>query len=336
MTLPTTSPELSPEPSSKPAPKPLPNVWGWFAVAGLAWGAGFVYNVYMGGEAHWLRGLYQNKVAIAANIPEPKLIIAGGSGAHYTVNSEVLEKAIGQPVVNLGTDGPIGLDVILPSVLETVKPGDTVLLIPEYLILLDEDGYAEKSGMFGVAIGKPGMGGVPAKQLALETLQLGIPSLRWAVKSGTDLAEEGRFTGYYDGPLTSHGDPIETKLRTGKWWPLKIPSAASPHAIARIKQFKTEVEAQGGELILSIPWVYGDVADAKTMDSIRQTAESLSEIAPLLVEESTLNIQESPELFADTHYHLKPEGREVRAQQLASQLKLLAQKKSQQKSQKAI
>jgi hypothetical protein len=325
MTLPTTSPESLPEPSppssSRPSPKPLPNVWGWFAVAGLAWGAGFVYNVYMGGEAHWLRGLYQNKVAIAANIPEPKLIIAGGSGAHYTVNSEVLEKAIGQPVVNLGTDGPIGLDVILSSVLETVKPGDTVLLIPEYLILLDEDGYAEKSGMFGVAIGKPGIGGVPAKQLALETLQLGIPSLRWAIKSGTDLAQEGRFTGYYDGPLTPQGDPIETKLRTGEWWPLKIAGSTSPHAIARITQFKAEVEAQGGELILSIPWVYGDVADAKTMDSIRQTAASLSEIAPLLVEERTLNIQESPELFADTHYHLKPEGREVRAQQLASQLK---------------
>jgi hypothetical protein len=310
-----------PQSSPKLPPKLLfLNVWSWFAVAAIAWGAGFVYNVYMGGEAHWLRGLYQNKVAIASGITQPKLIVTGGSGAHYTLNSQVLEKALNQPVVNLGIDGPVGLDVILPSILETVKPGDTVLLIPEYLILIDEDGYGDKSGMFGVAIGKPGIGGVPAKQLALETLQLGIPSLRWAVKSGTDLAEEGRFTGYYDGPLTPHGDPIETKPRTGEWWPLKIANVASPHALKRIAQFKEEVEAKGGRLVLSLPWVYGDVADTETRKNIEQTAQSLSEIAPLLTDEQTLNIQQNSELFADTHYHLTPEGREIRSQQLASQL----------------
>ena len=322
MKLPESSSESPSKSASKSFPK-FPNVWGWFAVAGLAWSAGFIYNVYMGGEAHWLRGLYQNKVAIASQPTEPKLIVTGGSGAHYTINSASLEKALNMPVVNLGLDGPVGLDVILPSVLETVKPGDTVLLIPEYLILLDEDGYGEKSGMFGVAIGKPGIGGVPAKQLALETLQLGVPSLRWAIKSGTDLSEEGRFTGYYDGPLTPQGDPTETKPREGEWWPLKIQNPASPHAIARIAQFKKEVEAKGGTLILSVPWVYGDAADAKTLESIQRTAKLLGEIAPVLVDEKTLNIQNSPTLFADTHYHLKPEGREIRAQQLARQLKPL-------------
>ncbi len=322
----TKLPQSSPASPPNISPKSLLNVWSWFAVAGLAWGAGFVYNVYMGGEAHWLKGLYQNKVAIASQITEPKLIITGGSGAHYTLNSDVLEKALNQPVVNLGIDGPVGLDVILPSILETVKPGDTVLLIPEYLILLDEDGYGEKSGMFGVAIGKPGLGGVPAKQLALETLQLGIPSLRWTIKSGTDLAEEGRFTGYYDGPLTQHGDPTETKPRLGEWWPLTIPTPASDHAVERIAQFKKEVEAKGGKLILSIPWVYGDVADKETIESVQQTIKSLSDIAPLLVDERSLNIQDSPTLFADTHYHLKPEGREIRSQQLAQQLKPLLSK----------
>lgn len=304
-----------------------PKILSWVAVAGLAWGSGFVYNVYIGGEAHWLRGLYQNKVAIAANTADPKLIITGGSGAHYTINSDLLSQSLGMPVVNLGIDGPVGLDVILSSVLETVNPGDTVLLIPEYLILLDEDGYGSKSGLFGVAIGKPGIGGVPPKQLALETFQLGIPSLRWTVKSAVDLTEEGRFTGYYDGPLTGRGDPIETKQREGDWWPLTIRESASPHALKRIKQFKAEVEAKGGKLILSIPWVYGDVNDERTLKSVQQTVDDLSKIAPLLVDEKTLNIQDGPKLFADTHYHLKPEGREVRSEQLARQLKPLLEDK---------
>ena len=303
-----------------------PKFLSWVAVAGLAWGAGFVYNVYLGGEAHWLKGLYQNKVAIAANTTDPKIIITGGSGAHYTINSDLLAQELDRPIVNLGIDGPVGLDVILPSVLETVKPGDTVLLIPEYLLLLDEDGYGEKSGLFGVAIGKPGIGGVPAKQLALETFQLGIPSLRWTVKSAVDLTEEGKFTGYYDGPLTERGDPTETKVREGEWWPLPIREAVSPHALRRIEQFKAEVEAKGGELILSIPWVYGDVNDERTLESVQQTADALSKIAPLLVDAETLNVQAEPTLFADTHYHLKPEGREIRSEQLARQLKPLLDK----------
>ncbi|MEM9944849.1 MAG: hypothetical protein AAF810_02155 [Cyanobacteria bacterium P01_D01_bin.36] len=303
--------------------KPSKKILSWLAVAGVAWGAGFVYNVNLGGEAYWLKRLYQNKVAIAAETTEPKLIVTGGSGAHYTINSDLLSKEIGRPVVNLGIDGPVGLDVILPSILETVKPGDVVLLIPEYLILQSQNGFGPKSGLFGVAIGQPGLGGVPAKQLALETFQLGIPSLRWSVKSVVDLAEEGKFTGYYDGPLTERGDPTETKLREGDWWPLEVKEPASGHAIARIQQFKTEVEAKGGALIISVPWIYGDVEDDRTLGNVQKTAEALADIAPTLVNEETMNMQPTPELFADTHYHLKPEGREVRSQQLARQLKPL-------------
>jgi hypothetical protein len=313
--------DMTRSPSKLPLHLPMfARPWSWVALASLAWGLGFLYNVQLGGEAHWLKRLYENKVAIAADINEPKLIIAGGSGAHYTVNSDVLSAGINRPVVNLGLDGPLGLDVILASLLETVKPGDTVLLIPEYLILLDDDGYAEKSGLFGVAIGQPGLGGVPPKQLALDVMQLGIPSLRWAVKAGKDISTEGRFTGYYDGPLTPLGDPIETKPREGEWWPLQIKSPATPHAIARIAQFKGEVEAQGGQLVLAMPWIYGDRADPETLASVEETAAALGEIAPLLVDKKTLNIQDSPALFADTQYHLKPEGRELRARQLAQQL----------------
>ncbi|MEL6814008.1 MAG: hypothetical protein AAFP03_04235 [Cyanobacteria bacterium J06598_3] len=301
-----------------------PKFLSWLAIAALAWGAGFIYNVHMGGEPRWLSQLYLNKMAIAANTPEPKLIVTGGSGAHYTINSDLLSDELGMPVVNLGIDGPVGLNVILPSILDAVKPGDVVLLIPEYLILESaddyEDGYREKSGWFGTAVGQPGLGRVPAKQFVLSTLQLGIPSLKNTVKSASDLIEEGDFAGYYDGPLTESGDPIETKKREGDWWKLTLKRPANAQSIARIAQFKSEVEARGGELILSIPWIYGASDDARTVESIQKTAEAFSRIAPTLVDAETLNVQDSPELFADTHYHLKPEGRVLRSQQLIQQL----------------
>lgn len=293
----------------------------WFISAGIAWSIGFVYNVYYGGELSWLRMMYEDKMAIASQTKAPKrLLITGGSGAHYTIDAKLIEKKLGIPVINLGLDGPIGLDVILPSVIDQVRPGDIVLLIPEYLILLDEDGLGDRSANFGVATGKPGLGDIPPKQFAQDVWLLGVPSLRPFTKSMLDLIEKGKMTGYYSDPVDGHGDPTTTKPRTGKWWKLQIEDPISQHALQRIAQFRQEVEAKGGTLVLSLPWVYADT-DAESVANVRKTAEKLSKIAPLIYEEDSLNMKTDSSLFADTHYHLLPESRKIRAEEIVEQLK---------------
>ena len=292
----------------------------WFLATGIAWSLGFIYNVYYGGELSWLRRLYFQKVAIAESITTtPRLLITGGSGAHYTLDSDLIEQELGIRVVNLGLDGPIGLDVILPSIIEQVKPGDIVLLIPEYLILLDDDGLGDRSTAFGIAIGEPGLGGIPLKQFLQDTIALGIPSLRALAKSTVDVATEGEFTGYYDDPISDRGDPTIVKARQQDWWKLPINKPISRHAVKRIMQFNEEVEAKGGELVLSLPWVYGS-DNQRTIKSVKQTAYYLSQIAPTIYDKETFNIQDNVNYFADTHYHLVPEGRKVRARQLVKEL----------------
>ncbi|AFY79195.1 MAG: hypothetical protein IGR93_11475 [Hydrococcus sp. C42_A2020_068] len=295
----------------------------YLIAVGAAWSLGFVYNVYYGGELSWLRQMYKDKMAIAAQIQAPRrLLVTGGSGAHYTIDSKALERGLGIPVVNLGLDGPVGLDVILPSVIDQVRSGDIVLLIPEYLILLDDNGLGDRSASFGVAIARPGLGGIPPKELAQEVWLLGIPSLRALTKSAVDLVERGKMTGYYSDPVSDRGDPTVTKVRVGQWWQLPIDSPISSHAIERISQFRQEVEATGGKLILSLPWVYAS-KDEKTIASVKKTAQELAKIAPLIYEKDSLNLKTDSSLFADTHYHLLPEARKIRAQQLVEQLKPL-------------
>ena len=297
----------------------------WFIAAGIAWSLGFIYNVIYGGELSWLRAMYFQKIARAESIQEnQRLLITGGSGAHYTVNSDIIEQGLGIPVVNLGLDGPIGLEVILPSVIDQVRPGDTVLLIPEYLLLLDNDGFGDRSGSFGVAIGKPGLGGLPAKQLVQDILLLGIPTLRAAAKSGVDLVTKGKMTGYYSDPITQRGDPTTVKEREQEWWQLSINQPISHHAAESIWKFRQQVEAKGGKLILSLPWVYGNT-EATTKANVRQTAQVLSKIAPVIYEPESFNIKTDSSLFADTHYHLLPEAREMRARELVEQLKPIMQ-----------
>ncbi|MBE9125802.1 MULTISPECIES: hypothetical protein [unclassified Coleofasciculus] len=300
--------------------KPL-KLTSWLAVAAVAWSIGYVYNVRYGGELSWLRMMYEEKIALADQIEAPRrLLITGGSGAHYTINSELLEQELGIPVLNLGIDGPVGLDVILPSILDKVRPGDIVLLIPEYLILWSEDGLGDRSAQFGMAIGRPGLGGIPPKQLAQQALLLGTPTLRAATKSAFEVIQTGKMTGYYSDPVDERGDPTVTKERTGKWWELPINEPASKHTIQRIAKFREEVEAKGATLVLSLPWVYART-DEKSVNNVKKTAEELAKIAPLIYDKESLNMKTDSSLFADTHYHLLPESREIRAEEIAKQLR---------------
>ncbi|MBK1986462.1 hypothetical protein A0J48_002680 [Sphaerospermopsis aphanizomenoides BCCUSP55] len=294
----------------------------WFAIAGLTWSVGYFYNARYGGELSWVRMLYEQKMAIAKEVQAPRrILVVGGSGAHYTVDAKLMQEKLGIPTINIATDGPIGLDVILPSVSDVIKKGDIVLLIPEYLLLLDDDGFGDRSGQFGAAIGKPGLGNVPPKQLAQDLMLLGIPTLKAATKSSLDVIEKGRLTGYYSDPVTANGDPTVMKKRTkSKWWSLTINNSVSPHSLRRIQQFKQEVEAKGATLVLGLSWIYGST-DPLTLGNIRKTAEELEKIAPVLYDKESLNVKTDSSLFADTHYHLNPNGRRTRTSELVEQFK---------------
>ncbi|NEO56115.1 MAG: hypothetical protein F6K54_25390 [Okeania sp. SIO3B5] len=298
----------------------------WLVIAGFAWSLGFFYNVYYGGLIGRLRGMYYNKVALAAEVEGSKrLIIVGGSGAHYTVNSKLMEEELGIPVFNFGLDGNLGLNVIFPTILEQVRPGDIVLIIPEYLMLLDEDGLGDRSTYFGVAIGKPRLGGIPPKQFAQDTFGLGVPSLRRLTKSAIDIVEQVEVPDYYADPITDWGDPTKTWERKSKWWKMTVNKPVTPHSIARIKQFREELEAKKASLVISLPIIYANTNE-KTVKNVEKTAEELGKIAPLIYDEK-LNLWTDVNLFADTHYHLKPEGRVIRSKVLVKQLQPIIQPK---------
>ncbi len=302
--------------------KPL-KLSSWLIIAGFAWSLGFFYNIYAGGLIGWLRGMYNNKAALATQIEGSKrLIIVGGSGAHYTVNSQLMEEDLGFPVFNFGLDGNLGLNVIFPTILEQVRPGDIILLIPEYLMLLDQDGLGDRSTSFGVATGQPGLGGIPIKQFAQEVFVLGVPSLRSLTKSTIDIIEQTEIPEYYSDPITDRGDPTKTWERKSKWWSLKIKQPISPHSIKRIKQFREELEAKGASLVISLPVIYASM-DEKTVKNVQKTAEELGKIAPLIYDKESLNLKTDYNLFADTHYHLKPEARVIRSKELVAQLELV-------------
>ncbi len=299
----------------------IKSLFPWLISAIVFWSAGFAYNVYFGGLIGWHRKAYNNKVALAGDIKaQRRLILVGGSGVHYTFNAEYMEDELGFPVFNFGLDGQVGLDLILPITLEEIREGDIVLLIPEYLMLLDDVGTGPIAFPFALATNNLDLIEVSQKDFFENTLTLGIPGLNSLVKSGVDLITKGHFDDYYSDPLTPRGEPTRTFLRQSSWWQMTITRTVSDHSIQVIEEFKKDVENKSATLILSLPIIYGD-NDEETLANVKETAEKLAKIAPIIYDEKTLNIWTSSDLFADTHYHLKPEGRIIRSDQVIEELK---------------
>jgi hypothetical protein len=299
----------------------------WVLSAGVAWSLGFLYNVRYGGELSWLRRVYEEKVTLLNQIDAPgRIIFAGGSGVQYSINSEYVEKHLGMPVFNFGLQGDIGLNVTSAMILEKVKPNDIVVLIPEYLMLTDEDGFGQGetlfgSGTFAWAIGKPWLGGLGVKKLVEDAWLLGVPGLKILTRSAVQLAEQGKVTGYFSDPITGQGDPTFVKPRVGKWWKMTVREPVSRHSLQRIEQFQQELAAKGAHLVVSLAWLYADTEDPETRENVRLSAEKLEKIVPTVYNKENLNLKGDASIFADTHYHLLPPARLVRSQELVEQLK---------------
>lgn len=83
-------------------------------------------------SSRWCHEIVQRKRAAADAITGPKILIAGGSSALFSINARQIESKTGIPTVNMGTHAALGPQYILEQIKKAAKPGDTVLLALEY------------------------------------------------------------------------------------------------------------------------------------------------------------------------------------------------------------
>ena len=82
---------------------------------------------------HWLREVYLIKDDMAARAPGPRCLIVGGSSAWFGLQSDLIERATGWHVINLGMHGDIPLNFQLWQAGRHLRRGDTVILAEELL-----------------------------------------------------------------------------------------------------------------------------------------------------------------------------------------------------------
>src|SRR5690606_36467004 len=82
---------------------------------------------------------FNTKEEIAEKLPQPRIIVAGGSGVLFGVSAGQIEEATGMPCVNYGVHAGLALRYLLHRTLEVAREGDLVIFIPEYWLLVTAD-----------------------------------------------------------------------------------------------------------------------------------------------------------------------------------------------------
>ena len=78
-----------------------------------------------------------DKLELVRTVESPRVIFVGGSSVAFGIDSQVFEQGLGQPAINLGLHGALGLDFYLRIVEQHCQPGDMIVLLPEYAMLSD-------------------------------------------------------------------------------------------------------------------------------------------------------------------------------------------------------
>ena len=86
---------------------------------------------YAATDNDFIGGIIQ-KHELLSKASGPRIILIGGSGVGYSVDSEAIIKETGMPVVNMGVFGQFGLRYMLEEVKAEVQSGDILVVIPEY------------------------------------------------------------------------------------------------------------------------------------------------------------------------------------------------------------
>lgn len=85
-----------------------------------------------GPEADWVWRMFKAKSDAAHAIDGPMLLVVGGSGAHFGIDTNMIEGRVGLPSVNFGSHGGLGIDYYLYRARKVLSAGDTVLMAIEY------------------------------------------------------------------------------------------------------------------------------------------------------------------------------------------------------------
>ncbi len=251
----------------------------------------------------------------------PKVIVIGGSNATFGIDSEVLERALCKPVVNMTIHASLGFRFMVDEIKGSLGKGDLVIAAPEH------SGYSAP-----VKDNDIHMLTVDRYPAALDLLPwyrrprilLGIMVMRaqgaWKILIGEwkndDPHPVYRASGFNErGDLISHhGMPpreLSSQQRIGHFRPM-FGDGFWPIA----QELADSVRVHGARLVFVWPVIARTSYRPEFHEAI---GKGLREHGFTMVGSSD-DYSMPDSAFHDTHYHLRPAGRQLRTERLVRDL----------------
>lgn len=108
---------------------------GLLCIMAAIWTTAVVPRIPPSTEARWVNDIMKAKREAAGQVSGPRILVAGGSGTHFGIDTKLIEQATGVPSFNLGGHGDLGLVYLLEMARRTARAGDTVILAIEYHLM---------------------------------------------------------------------------------------------------------------------------------------------------------------------------------------------------------
>ncbi len=263
------------------------------------------------------------------NTPPPRVIFVGGSNIAFGVDSQLVEKRLGRSAVNMGLAADVGLRFMLDEIKPSLSPGDVVVVTPEYEQLSSLlNGGRGLSDLVAIAPENLRYLSSPRQYVVLlENLPLYQQDkiYRWLVTAmhgappRSDIYRRDGFN--HHGDLTTHlGRPPTTDWQeefTKKTFKPEI----SSEAIAVLNGFNDYAKSKGAQVVFIFPAI-PDSLDAEGTNNINGLYRRLQTETNLTISSPPENYFYPMACFFDSNYHLNQKCREIRTQQILTDLTL--------------
>lgn len=257
----------------------------------------------------------------------PKIILVGGSGVGYSIDSELLRKKTGKQVVNMGLYAQFGLRYMCEEIKDDIRPGDAVFIIPEYSqFYLFFEGWTGLNEL--IFVHPQSLTHLKTRQ-QFKTVAKSFPRFyqRKIGRLGSDLYElvgkKNEERNYFD----AHGDYIGHLEKTdsidlskhGLFPPFVQPKNLrfNPAVIPYLNDYADFIESKGAQMYFLFPTV--------PQEKLAKQAAFAQKIEKELKQKATFPILNTPENaalplsdFYDTVYHLRKPGRRARTEKTAA------------------
>jgi hypothetical protein len=275
--------------------------------------------------------IYQ-KQAYLDQAKSPKVILLGGSNVLYGVDSALLEQRLGRPVIDLALQAGIPLTMQMNQVEARLKPGDLIVIIPEYDSYVFPDGLNPSLARL-LEVYPKGITQLDSTNLRdlpdiikiifqdkynrvrkAEIYQL--PSLAVVFKPASHLPESLTHSFSPQGDLVAHLDQSGKPISSNPFFDY---SQLNPRIIEILNDIGRRAALKGAAALLTFP--------SGRQTNCTATSQTFTDLFNRLKKDLAIPMVGTPtsycfpdSYFFDTSYHLLRAGRQIRTLQMADDL----------------